>query len=223
VTPTDGVRILIPCHNGGDRLAAVLRGLEPLGIPVLVVDDGSTDGSGEAARGLGAGVLRLPVRSGKGSAVRRGLEPLLSRTDTRWVIFMDGDGQHVPSEVPRFLESMEDADFLIGSRMEEAGNFPRHRLLTNRAGSGILRLMSGHAVPDTQCGFRGARADLLRAMALESSGFEIETEMLLKALRLGARWRAVPISAVYEDQGSHFLPVADTFRICMAALRYVGG
>jgi glycosyltransferase involved in cell wall biosynthesis len=223
VTPPDGVRILIPCHNGGHRLAGVLRGLQPLGIPVLVVDDGSTDGGGEAARDLGAEVLRLPVRSGKGNAVRRGLELLLPREETRWVLFMDGDGQHLPSEVPRFLESMEDTDFLIGSRMEESGNFPRHRFLTNRIGSDILRLMSGHAVPDTQCGFRAVRADLLKRMALESSGFEIETEMLLKALRLGARWRAVPISAVYEDQGSHFVPVSDTFRICMAALRYVGG
>jgi glycosyltransferase involved in cell wall biosynthesis len=223
VTPPEGVRILVPCHNGGQRLTAVLRGLEPFGIPVLVVDDGSTDGSGEAAGDLGAEVLRLPSRSGKGRAVRKGLEALRRREGTRWVIFMDGDGQHLPSEVPRFLESMEGADFLIGSRMEEAGNFPRHRLYTNRIGSTILRLLSGHAVPDTQCGFRAARADLLARMSLESSGFEIETEMLLKALRLGARWRAVPISAVYEDQGSHFVPVADTFRICMAALRYVGG
>lgn len=219
----EGVRILIPSHNGGERLLGVLRGLEPLGIPSLVVDDGSTDGSGEAARALGTEVLRLPLRSGKGSAVRRGLLSLLGRQGTRWVLFMDGDGQHLPGEVPRFLEAMEGADFLIGSRMEEAANFPRHRLITNRAGSEILRVMSGHAVPDTQCGFRAARADLLERMALESSGFEIETEMLLKALKLGARWRAVPISAVYEDQGSHFVPVSDTFRICMAALRYVRG
>ncbi len=223
MTPRDGVRILIPCHNGGQRLAGVLRGLAPLGLPVLVVDDGSTDGSGEAATAVGAEVVRLPVRSGKGSAVRRGLGALLADPGTEWVLFMDGDGQHLPAEVPRFLEAMEGADFLIGSRMGEAGNFPRHRLHTNRIGSTILRLMSGHAVPDTQCGFRAVRADLLRTMALESSGFEIETEMLLKALRRGARWRAVPISAVYEDQGSHFVPVHDTFRICMAALRYVRG
>jgi glycosyltransferase involved in cell wall biosynthesis len=191
---------------------------------VLVVDDGSTDGSAERARGLGAEVLVLPKRSGKGSAVRRGLEVLLGGDPPEWVLFMDSDGQHLPEEVPRFLEAMDgDTDFLLGSRMQEAGRFPRYRFLTNRIGSEVLRWMSGQAVPDTQCGFRAARTALIGAMALESTGFEIETEMLLKALRLGARWRAVPISAVYEDQGSHFLPVADTFRICMAALRYVRG
>ena len=217
--------VLIPSHNGGERLVEVLRGLRPLELRVLVVDDGSTDGSGERARGLGAEVLVLPRRSGKGSAVRRGLEVLL-RDDPppEWVIFMDSDGQHLAGEVPRFLEAMDgDHDFLLGSRMQDAGHFPRYRLVTNRLGSEVLRWMSGQAVPDTQCGFRAARRALIGAMALESSGFEIETEMLLKALRLGARWRPVPISAVYEDQGSHFLPVADTFRICMAALRYVRG
>lgn len=216
--------ILIPSYNGGENLFQVLRDLRPLALRVLVVDDGSTDGSAERARGLGAEVLVLPKRSGKGSAVRRGLEVLLGGDPPEWVLFMDSDGQHLPEEVPRFLEAMDgDTDFLLGSRMQEAGRFPRYRFLTNRIGSEVLRWMSGQAVPDTQCGFRAARTALIGAMALESTGFEIETEMLLKALRVGARWRAVPISAVYEDQGSHFLPVADTFRICMAALRYVRG
>lgn len=137
---------------------------------------------------------------------------------------MDGDGQHLPSEVPRFLEAMADpCDFILGNRMAESGAFPGHRRVTNRAGSRVLKWMSGEAVPDTQCGFRALRAPLLARMTLESEGYEIETEILLKAFRLGARWRAVPVSAVYDGQESHFRPVADTFRICMAALRYVAG
>jgi hypothetical protein len=76
-------------------------------------------------------------------------------------------------------------------------------------------------VPDTQCGYRAIRADLAQRLELESDGFEIETEMLLKSLLQGARWKAVPVSAVYNGERSHYRPVADTFRICMAALRYV--
>lgn len=218
------VTILIPSYNGGEHLLEVLRGLRPLDLPVLVVDDGSTDGSGPRAKDLGAEVLVLPARSGKGMAIRRGLDRLLRTNPPEWVVFMDSDGQHRPEEVPRFLAAMDgDADLLVGSRMQEGERFPGYRLVTNRLGSEVLRWMSGHAVPDTQCGFRAFRTALAGAMALESTGFEIETEMLLKALRLGARWRAVPVSAVYNGQGSHFLPVADTFRICMAALRYVRG
>jgi glycosyltransferase involved in cell wall biosynthesis len=216
--------ILIPCHNGGERLLRVLEGLLPLGLEILVVDDGSTDGSGEAARRMGARLIRIEQRSGKGTAMRRGVSTLVGDGGPEWLVFMDGDGQHLPAEVPHFLAAMgPDLDLILGSRMGESGNFPGYRLLTNRMGSEVLRWMSGQAVPDTQCGFRAARMGLLRRMDLECAGFEIETEMLLKAFRLGARWREVPVSAVYEDQGSHFLPVADTFRICMAALRYVRG
>jgi glycosyltransferase involved in cell wall biosynthesis len=216
--------VLIPCHNGGVRLEGVLEGLLPLGLEIMVVDDGSTDGSGEAARRLGVRLLRIAQRSGKGAAMRMGISAMIGGGGPEWVIFMDGDGQHLPTEVPSFLAAMgPDLDLLLGSRMGEARNFPGYRLLPNRLGSEVLRRMSGQAVPDTQCGFRAMRAWLLRRMDLECTGFEIETEMLLKAFRLGARWSAVPISAVYEDQGSHFLPVADTFRICMAALRYVRG
>ncbi len=216
--------VLIPSYNGGKHLRQVLEGLSPLGLTVLVVDDGSTDGSPVEARRLGVRVLSLPVRSGKGRAMRRGISAISGETPPDWTLFMDGDGQHLPSEVPHFLQAMSpDVDFLLGNRLHEGHNFPPYRLVTNRLGSEVLRRMSGHAVPDTQCGFRALRTSLLSTMALESEGFEIETEILLKALRMGARWRAVPVSAVYNGQGSHFLPVADTFRICMAALRYVGG
>ena len=216
------VAILIPVHNGGPFLERVLDGLAAYPVAVWVVDDGSTDDTASRVRSRPVRLLRLPVRSGKGSAIRHGLEHILSDSSPEWVLFMDADGQHRPEEVPRFLSAMgREVDFLIGSRMGEAENFPLHRLRTNRVGSTILRLMSGHAVPDTQCGFRALRADRLRGMRLESGGFEVETEILLKALRAGARWKPVPVSAVYDGQGSHFRPVADTYRICMAALRYV--
>ena len=216
--------VLIPVHNGGACLIEVLDGLRPLSPTVWVADDGSTDGTRERAAASGARVLALPARRGKGAALRRGLREILAAGPPEWVLFMDGDGQHLASEVPRFLEAMAGPyDFLLGDRMAQSGAFPGYRRVTNRAGSRILKWMSGEAVPDTQCGFRALRTSLISRMKLESDGYEIETEILLKAFRLGARWRAVPVSAVYDGQESHFRPVADTFRICMAALRYVAG
>ncbi len=216
------VSILIPVHNGGERLADVIRRLAPLGLPVWVSDDGSSDHTAERARGLGARVVRAERRGGKGAALRRGVRAVLADGPSEWILFLDGDGQHRPEEVPAFLSAMEGPiDFLIGSRMHEAHKFPGYRLVPNRVGSEILRWMSGQPVPDTQCGFRAMRAWLLREMELESDGFEVETEMLLKALRLGARWRAVPVSAVYNGEGSHYRAVHDTYRISMCALRHV--
>jgi glycosyltransferase involved in cell wall biosynthesis len=215
--------VLIPVYNGGDRLVDVVRRLLPLGLPVWISDDGSTDGAPLAAAREGARLVRSERRRGKGAALRRGLCAVLPE-GCRWVIFMDGDGQHLPEEVPLFLEAMRPPlDLLVGTRVHQRDRFPRHRLVTNLAGSAVLCWMTGQAVPDTQCGFRALAASVLGRMELESDGFEIETEILLKALRLGARWAPVPVSAVYDGQGSHYRPVHDTYRICMAALRYVRG
>ena len=223
-TGSPSVAVLIPVHNGALQIASLVAQLEALPVDVWVADDGSTDGTAEAVSTTRAHLVPLPVRKGKGGALRRGLTAVLAESPPEWILFMDGDGQHLPSEVPRFLQAMEGPyDLLTGSRMEEAESMPSVRRMTNRMGSEILRWMSGQAVPDTQCGFRAIRSSFLVRMALESEGYEIETEILLKALRMGARWHTVPVSAVYDGQESHFRPVADTFQICMAALRYVAG
>ncbi len=216
--------VLIPAYNCAPYIGEVVGGLGVFDLDVWVVSDGSTDGTDEAASRRGASVLRRPARTGKGSALRWGLERILDGGMHDWVLLMDGDGQHRPEEAGRFLAAMEEPyDLLLGTRMLQAGAFPPSRLKANRYGSLVLKWMTGQSVPDTQCGFRAFRGDLLRRMTLESRGFEIETEMLMKALRLGARWQALPVSAVYNGQGSHYRPVADTYTICMAALRYVRG
>ena len=215
--------VLIPVHDGGDRLKEVVAAVLVQPVDVLVLDDGSTDGVPDACAALGAEVTRLPICRGKGAAVREGLRLLLSRTPRPpWIVLMDGDGQHLPEELPRFLERMGgEVDLLLGSRMEQVELIPTKRRITNRAGSRILKFFTGQAVPDTQCGYRALEAGLASRLDLESTGYELETEMLLKALRLGARWEVVPVSAVYDGEPSHFRPVMDTYRISMAALRYV--
>lgn len=219
-----GTAVLIPAYNCGPYIAGVVGGLAALNLDVWVVSDGSSDDTAVAAEGAGARVLQRPQRSGKGSAVRWGLDRLFEIRDPDWVLLMDGDGQHRPEEAARFMAVMDGPfDLLLGSRMPDAGVFPPGRLLANRYGSLILKWMTGQPVPDTQCGFRAFRRELLSRMDLESTGFEIETEMLMKAMRLNARWHALPVSAVYNGQGSHYRPVADTYTICMAALRYVRG
>jgi len=214
--------VLIPVHNGSDSLPGILKALAPLPVDVWVSDDGSTDGTADVARAGGARAISFPVKSGKGAAMRRGIAAISKEEPAYdWVLFMDGDGQHLPGEVPAFLEEIGSAyDFLQGSRWRESERIPRARAWTNRIGSRVLAWFSGQHIPDTQCGFRAVRLSLLKRLRLESAGFEIETEILLKSLRAGARAGIIDITAVYGEQGSHFRPVHDTFRICMAGLRY---
>ncbi len=222
--PVCRVTALIPAYNCATQIGKIVEELLELDLKVLVVDDGSIDDTASLASEAGATVVRLEGPLGKGSAISWGIRKLKVSFLPDWLLFLDGDGQHLAREAPRFLGAMDESvDMLIGNRLEEAGNFPAYRFITNRVGSKILRWISGACIPDTQCGYRAFRGSLLAKMKLESSGFEIDTEMLLKALHLGARWKTVPVSAVYAGQGSHFRPVADTYEISMAALRYARG
>lgn len=219
----NGVLVIIPVHNGSSTIAGLIKQFSRFPVHVLVVDDGSDDDTAKQAQAAGAEVLSLPLKRGKGRALREGLARALSREPPpSWIVFSDGDGQHRPEELPRFLELMhDDCSLLLGSRMGNADKIPSARRAANVIGTRILQLFTGEEVPDTQCGYRAIRADLAQRLELESDGFEIETEMLLKSFLLGARWEPVPISAVYDGERSHYRPVADTYRICMAALRYV--
>ncbi len=210
---------LVPAYQAAQTVGDVVRGLRQYLPRVLVVDDGSTDGTGEAARGAGAEVLRLPVNSGKGSAIRAGLVPLLASGATH-VAFVDADAQHDPEDLPGLLEAARAGDrFVIGSRAGEADRIPAVRHRTNEIGGRILSRMTGLEVEDGQSGFRVIEADLLRRLELSSKGYMIETEILLKAAPLLDRIRSVPIRAVYGGP-SHFRPFRDTWIISWGAVYY---
>jgi glycosyltransferase involved in cell wall biosynthesis len=186
---------------------------------VLVVDDGSTDRTGERAAEAGAEVLRLPENSGKGSAIRAGLAKVLA-SDATHVVFLDADGQHDPEDLPALLEAAEAGDdFVIGSRMARPEETPAVRFRTNEIGSRVLTRMTGHDVEDGQSGYRVIGADLLRGLTLTARGYLIETEILLKAASHVTRFRHVPVRAIYGGP-SHYRPFRDTWVISWGAVYY---
>ena len=215
------VAALVAAYNEAATIAAVVRGVQPFVSKVLVVDDGSTDATGEAARSAGAHVIAHEVNRGKGHAVRTGLKNLLSGPATH-IVFLDGDLQHLPEETPRLLEAarVSEADVVIGERSFDRTRMPASRYHTNRIGSRALSWFVGVPVGDTQCGFRVFRTDVLRRMELSSTGYEIETEMLVKLRRLGGRIASTPITAVYGGQRSNLRPIRDTTRTCFLAVYY---
>ena len=210
---------LVPAYQAAETVGPVVRGLLRHVPRVLVVDDGSTDASGERAAQAGGEVLRLSENGGKGSAIRAGLARLRS-TDATHVAFVDSDGQHDPQDLPMLLEAAREGnDFVIGSRMARPEETPAVRYRTNEIGSRILSRMTGHFVEDGQSGYRVVSAALLRRLDLNSRGYMIETEILLKAAPHVTRFRHVPVRAIYGGP-SHYRPFRDTWIISWGAVYY---
>jgi glycosyltransferase involved in cell wall biosynthesis len=210
---------LIPAYQAEETVGDVVRGARLRVNRVLVVDDGSTDRTGERAAGAGAEVLRLPENSGKGSGLRAGLEGILA-SDATHVVFLDADGQHDPDDLPRLLAAARQGDaFVIGSRVARPEETPAVRYRTNEIGSRILTRMTGHEVEDGQSGYRVIAAEVLRRLKLNARGYLIETEILLKAAPHVARFRHVPVRAIYGGP-SHYRPFRDTWIISWGAVYY---
>jgi glycosyltransferase involved in cell wall biosynthesis len=210
---------LIPAYQAAGTLGGVVEGVRRHVDRVLVVDDGSTDGTADAARAAGARVLSLAENSGKGSAIRAGLAEILS-TDATHVVFLDADGQHDPDDLPALLDAARRGErFVIGSRMAEPDKIPAYRYRTNEIGSRVLTRMTGLDVEDGQSGFRVIEAGLLRGLRLSAKGYLIENEMLLKAAPRLDRLANVPVRAVYGGP-SHYRPFRDTWVTSWGSVYY---
>jgi glycosyltransferase involved in cell wall biosynthesis len=215
------VQALIPAFNEADTIAEVVSGVSSYVSAVWVVDDGSTDGTAEAARIAGATIVVHRGQRGKGAAVRAGLAEVLE-SDSTHVLMMDGDLQHLPEEAPLLIAEARrtDADVVLGERRFDRHAMPASRYHANRIGSLALSRFLGLAIGDTQCGFRLFKTDALRGMPLRAQGYDIETEMLVKLKRRGGRIAGVPVTAVYAGGHSKLRPVRDTTKTCFLAVYY---
>ena len=214
---------LIPAYNEERFIGDVVRRTLAQVTDVLVVDDGSPDGTAAAAREAGAEVISYAQNQGKGMAIQIGL-PAMLKKGLEYVILLDADGQHLPEEIPRFLEAVtrEGSKLLVGNRMHDTREMPLVRRWTNRFMSWQISLLCGQPVADTQCGFRMIHRDLLpRLLAGDRAGrFDYETEMIILSSWRGERISAVPISTVYGEETSHISPVKDGWRFLKLMGRY---
>ena len=207
------VCVLIPCHNEEVAIGGIIEKLRALALDVVVVDDGSADGSGAVARDKGAHVITIKERGGKGNAMQRGFEYIVEHGYDALIV-MDGDGQHAVEDVPKFIEryKVTDASIINGTRMQDLKKMPFVRIATNKLMSWIISSVCGQTIADTQCGFRLISCGVLRSIKLTSSNFEIESEILIKASRAGFKIESVPVQTIYEDEQSKIHPVKDTIR-----------
>lgn len=211
---------VIPAYNCGASIAAVVAGARAVFADVVVVSDGSSDDTAERALAAGARVEILPSNRGKGFALRRGIELALERNPAA-LILLDGDGQHDPGDIPALLGAWDrgNVDLVVGTRLEDSGRIPKARFWTNYIGTRILTWMSELELEDSQSGYRLLASALARRLRLRSEGYAIESEMLIKAGKLGARLGHVPVRTIYNDEKSHFRPLIDTLRIALASIQ----
>jgi len=214
--PEGTVGVLIPAYRARatvGELVSRLRSLHPT-LPVLVVDDGSGDGTDEVARKAGAQVMALPVNGGKGTALAAGFD-LAAGQGWEWVIAMDADGQHPPEEVCRFLSysPSDRCGLVVGARELRPRSMPWPRVCSNRLTTFLLELQAGCRLWDSQCGFRMYRLGAVRSAQLPRTGrFEWESGALVRMAGSGWAVERVGISTLYGPVGSHIRPWRDTAR-----------
>jgi glycosyltransferase involved in cell wall biosynthesis len=219
--------IVIPAFNEARTIHDVAqRSLAQCEL-VIVVDDGSTDGTAAALAGLPLTLLRNERNSGKAAALWAGFAEGLRRGADA-IVTLDGDGQHQPEDVERLIAAAltHPASIVIGARLRRVAAAPRSRRFANRFADFWLSWACGYPIADSQSGQRLYPAALLREVVVrhdERAGFTLESEILIAAAALGCRSVAVAIDTRYPvaARRSHFRPVRDIARIGLMVTRHL--
>ena len=209
--------ILIPAFDCAGTLGAVLAGARLHDLPILVVDDGSRDDTAAIARAAGAEVLRHAQNRGKGAALMTGMRALVAHGFTH-ALTMDGDGQHLPREIPTLLTAAaaEPAAIVIGVRRRGNQEVAGINLFGNRFANLCVRSAAGVPLPDTQSGFRVYPLETMLRLPKQGEHFEYESTSIIFAARANVPIRSLPVDVYYPpvaERRSHYRKVVDTLRI----------
>ena len=214
------VAVVIPAYQAARTIHAVVartRATLP-SAHVIVVDDGSTDGTAAAVRDV---ALRHDTNLGKGAALRDGIREAITR-GAAVVVTLDADGQHPPEDIVRLLAPIADgsADLVLGSR-ERSQTMPFGRRLTNWLSARLTTRIGGQSVSDAQTGFRAFTRAVAERVRPAGDRYEYETAFLLDALRAGFRVASVTVPTIYGPP-SHFRTWSDTWRLALVFARHAG-
>ena len=224
--------IIIPTYNNCGTVAGVTERALRQCPDVIVVNDGSDDGTEQVLAQTGARVLTHSRNMGKGQALKTGLKAAAAAGFTH-AVTIDADGQHFPEDIPALVEAsdLNPRDIIVGCRNLTSENMPRGNTFANRFSNFWLRLQTAQRLDDTQSGFRIYPLQSVYGLGLLTSRYEAELELMVYAAWHGVRLRGVPVRVLYQPDGervSHFRPFRDFMRItvlntvlCLGAL-FVG-
>ncbi|MDH3738247.1 MAG: glycosyltransferase family 2 protein [Alphaproteobacteria bacterium] len=219
---------LIPAHNEALTIRTVVDATRPHVDAVIVIDDGSTDGTAEALSGCDAHLIRHPDNAGKGRRLVEGLELAFTEGATQ-VVTLDADNQHDPADIPAFLAKAAEhpGALVLGDRSAQMDRMPRSRARGIRFGNFFIGWACGRRIADAQCGMRLYPAQLWRKVQLppdQIDRFLFETAVLLHSAEAGVPFVFVPVDARYEGfvlRASHFDPIRDFLKIVGLVTRFL--
>ncbi len=221
--PQPELSIIIPAYNEAGSIAGVVQGLlRVLGrqerrYEILVVDDGSADGTASQVRQLDprVRVVEHPYNLGNGAAVKTGIRQACGQV----LIFMDADGQHDPEDLPRFIEGCQRYDMVVGARgrQSQAG---WHRWLANALYNQLASYVTGRQVGDLTCGYRALRQEVARRyLGLLPNGFSYPATITLSLMRAGFSVSYIPISAPRRHGKSKIRLLADGAKFLLVIMK----
>jgi len=211
--------VVIPAYDEAATIRDIAQRSRELAGTVIVVDDGSKDGTAARVEGLDVIVLRHAENRGKAATLWTGFARALE-LGADLVVTLDGDGQHSAEDIPRLLAAYarHPESIVVGSRLHDRANFPARRYYANCFARFWISWAAGYPIADTQTGFRIYPARLLEQLEqahFHGEGFVFESEVLIRAAHMGIRAVAVPIPGIYPKaaRASHFRPVLDILLI----------
>ena len=219
---SERVLVVIPAFNAAQTVGAIVRGCRDVLDDVLVVDDGSIDRTASEVVDAGARVVSHPANRGKGAALKTGFGFAVQKGYDA-VVTLDADGQHLPREIPKFLIARAEtqADLIIGGRAHLFDQMLPRRRMANRFSAWSIARCSRTNVTDSQSGFRLYSRELLLKARLRTDGFDLESEVIVRAGCDGFKVITIPIDLGFVDglSTSHYKPVADSLRIFWTVTR----
>jgi len=217
------VVVVIPAYQAAATIRDVITRTQAT-LPmaqIIVVDDGSTDGTGDAGRGRGTTLVTHPRNRGKGAALRTGICESTAR-GASVVVTIDADAQHPPEEIPRLLQPILEgrSDLVLGARKRDQA-MPISRRFTNWLSATLASRIGGQPVRDAQTGFRAFTRGVAERVQPAGNRYEYEANFLLDALRAGFRVVSVDVPTIYGAR-SHFRAWGDTWRMARVFARHAG-